>query len=177
MSTTTDPELIKQYRENEKRKRAWLQKNDPEWVERQKVNRKRWLKNYKKRKGVDYLLLRQVIGKRYAEKHPFRVLCKKLKHEVTPWELWKLVKRQRLLCALTGEKLTRKNISLDHIIPKKLGGTNSIDNLRFTTLDVNRAKFVQLDPQFIDMCRKVVEWSDSNKQPPQLPTKEVVETV
>lgn len=67
--------------------------------------------------------------------------------------LWK---EQRGLCALTGDKLTRQNAEVDHIIPVAKGGNNERDNLRWTTHDANQAKRALSDEDFLLLCKKVV---------------------
>lgn len=45
-----------------------------------------------------------------------------------------------MLCVLTGRKLNRDNISLDHIVPLSKGGSNEPNNLRFVHIDTNTFK-------------------------------------
>jgi 5-methylcytosine-specific restriction endonuclease McrA len=73
-------------------------------------------------------------------------------------ELAGLWKKQRGLCALTGERLTRQNAELDHIIPKARGGDDSLSNLRWVTKEVNRAKRDLTDAEFIALCGNVMRW-------------------
>lgn len=78
------------------------------------------------------------------------------REKIFAFDLYKIAKRQKLLCALTNEKLTVENCSVDHIIPKSKGGRNIVSNIRLVTLNVNRAKGNQLDGEFFDMCRNVL---------------------
>lgn len=64
--------------------------------------------------------------------------------------------KQALYCPISGEKLTRENISIDHIIPLTKGGTNAVNNLRFVTLKVNTAKHIMSDIEFVSFCQNIV---------------------
>lgn len=160
MGTTTDKNKIKLYRANERAKREWVKQNDPvEWERLRKLKREQE-KQYKK------LHRDKVNGRqrRYVKKHPFKIWCKKrCNNQLQPFDLWKILKKQKMICALTGDKLTRDNISLDHIIPTAKGGTNEISNIRFVTYDVNLWKNTLLDSQLIELCRKVVRYQDNKK--------------
>jgi 5-methylcytosine-specific restriction endonuclease McrA len=76
--------------------------------------------------------------------------------KLTPFDLWKVAHRQKLVCALTGEKLTRDTISVDHIIPRSKGGKNVPSNIRLTTRDVNWFRRTMTDDELLKMCRRVV---------------------
>jgi len=73
----------------------------------------------------------------------------------TARDLAALWKAQRGLCALTGARLDR-TAEMDHIIPRVRGGSDTIENLRWVTRDVNRAKRDLLDADFFALCRAVV---------------------
>jgi 5-methylcytosine-specific restriction endonuclease McrA len=76
---------------------------------------------------------------------------------LTPLDLYTIVKRQRLICPITGLKLTAENISVDHIIPVSKGGSNSPDNIRLVHKMINHMKNYYSDTQFFDMCSLVVK--------------------
>lgn len=62
-------------------------------------------------------------------------------------------------CYLTGDNinlLEPKTYHFDHIIPRKHGGTNDLENLGITTSKANFAKRDLLLEEFIDLCRKVL---------------------
>lgn len=80
---------------------------------------------------------------------------------LTAFDLWCIAKRQKLLCALTGEKLTNETISVDHIIPKSQGGSNKRENIRLVHKDANLARRALSDKQFLELCKKVVSHLDS----------------
>jgi 5-methylcytosine-specific restriction endonuclease McrA len=69
--------------------------------------------------------------------------------------LWR---KQRGLCALTGERLTRENAEVDHILPRKRGGGDEIANLRWTTKTANRMKRDMTDEEFFSACLNVMSW-------------------
>lgn len=63
---------------------------------------------------------------------------------------------QKCRCALTGERLTVDNVSVDHIIPVAKGGTNELSNLQLLTKNVNEIKRDCKD--FIGLCKRVLWW-------------------
>lgn len=67
-------------------------------------------------------------------------------------DIWTIAKRQKLKCAITGLKLHRHSISLDHIIPRSLGGSNAPDNLQLLHRWANIAKHDQSQDDFLDFC-------------------------
>ena len=63
------------------------------------------------------------------------------------------------ICYLTGRKIDINNSSsyhLDHILPIKLGGDNSIANLEIACKDANYAKRDLLLEDFIQLCKEVL---------------------
>ena len=78
------------------------------------------------------------------------------REKISAWDLWKIVKRQKLICALTGDMLDNKNISLDHIKPMAKGGRNVPSNLRLVTRDANALKNSHTDSHLLNLCQKVV---------------------
>ncbi len=75
-----------------------------------------------------------------------------------------LLKRQNYCCALTGRELTPDNAALDHILPMSRGGKNLIQNAQALHKDVNRAKSVFTNEEFIQLCREVVAWADPKEK-------------
>jgi hypothetical protein len=66
--------------------------------------------------------------------------------------------RQKGLCALSGERLVPGlNASVDHVVPRSLGGTDEASNLRWVETTVNQARSNMSDEAFVAMCRRVVD--------------------
>jgi len=65
---------------------------------------------------------------------------------------------QNYRCALTGDLLIPGyNCSLDHIVHKSKGGKlDDLDNLRWVTIDANRARGTLEDDEFVAMCQRVI---------------------
>lgn len=64
-------------------------------------------------------------------------------------EQWRrLLGRFQFRCAYCRTRLTKKNRSLDHVIPLKSGGTNAIDNLVPSCRRCNQQKNIQTAEQF-----------------------------
>jgi len=76
------------------------------------------------------------------------------------FDIFCIAKKQKLLCALTGDKLTNETISIDHIIPKSKGGSNSPENIRLVHKDANLARRALSDKDFLSLCKKVVDHLD-----------------
>jgi 5-methylcytosine-specific restriction endonuclease McrA len=103
----------------------------------------------------------------HAKRRAFWALCKasncRYEDRLTPWDLWKIAHRQKMVCPLTGEKLTRDNISVDHIVPRSKGGKNVPSNVRLTTKEINWFKRTMTDEELLVMCRTVVSHMSNNK--------------
>ena len=107
-------------------------------------------------------------NKRKHKYHPFKWLihCANRErntsryglHRITAFDLWKIAKKQKCLCALTGEKLTRENLSVDHITPLSKGGYNTPSNIQLVTLDANKMKFTMNNDELLRFCLKVVNY-------------------
>lgn len=94
--------------------------------------------------------------------HRASIVNQKIKtgHRVTAQELWSIAKKQRLICPLSGRKLTIESISIDHIIPISKGGTNHPSNIRFVDYHANLAlahfgdaALIQLAKDIINTCK------------------------
>ncbi len=65
-------------------------------------------------------------------------------------------------CYLTGEPIDiskPSEYSLDHIIPVSRGGESTLENMGLLTTQANMAKSNMTDIEFINFCRKVVEFN------------------
>ena len=69
-----------------------------------------------------------------------------------------LLKKQEFRCALSGVPLTPQTAVIDHIIPVSSGGGNELSNLQWLHKDVNRAKSVLTQDEFMRICRQVVAY-------------------
>ena len=74
--------------------------------------------------------------------------------------MWKIAKKQKCKCALTGEKLTRKNISVDHIIPISKGGLNVASNVQLVTLHANKVKNNMSNTELLEFCYQLIKCLD-----------------
>ena len=92
----------------------------------------------------------------YSRKRFFWSRSMKLRSEprATAKELACLWKAQRGRCGLTGRKMD-SSAQLDHIKPRASGGTDTIDNLRWTCKEANLAKRELSDAAFLLLCTDV----------------------
>ena len=99
--------------------------------------------------------------RKHARRRAFWKLCTssnwRYLDKLHPFDLWKIAKRQKLICPLTGEKLTRDNISVDHIVSRCQGGKNIPSNVRLTTRDINWFKRTMTDEELLVLCHKVIK--------------------
>lgn len=72
-----------------------------------------------------------------------------------------LLEWQQYRCALTGRMLTPDTASLDHIVPVRSGGEHRMENVQVLHRDVNRAKSTMTRDEFTELCREVVNHTDS----------------
>ena len=98
------------------------------------------------------------------QRHVFKRLAKSANRQykngtVTPFDLWKIAKKQKCKCVFTGQKLTSDNMSADHIISKSKGGLNVPSNIRLVLKPINIARQNMNDEEFVDLCKSVVNYS------------------
>jgi 5-methylcytosine-specific restriction endonuclease McrA len=77
--------------------------------------------------------------------------------KITPIQLWTIAKKQKCKCPISGIKLTRNNISVDHIIPLSKGGKNTLENIQYVERHVNIMKNDKSLEQFLFYCREIVK--------------------
>lgn len=130
-------------------------KNDPYYIaNREKVisNATSWATRNRERVRSN--------KREHARRRVFWKLAKgtnwRFEDKLKPFDLWKIARKQKLICALTGERLTRDTISIDHIVPRSKGGKNVPSNIRFTTRDINWFRRTMTDADLLEMCKKVV---------------------
>jgi len=70
------------------------------------------------------------------------------------------------ICYLTGRKINLNNpskYSLDHITPTAKGGSNDLNNLGITCIEVNHAKGSLSLKEFYSLCEEVLAWRDKQR--------------
>ena len=77
--------------------------------------------------------------------------------DVCTENVMRLLAYQRYRCALSGRELTPETASLDHIVPIRLGGKHTMENVQVLHKDVNRAKNSLTNDEFIAICREIVQ--------------------
>jgi 5-methylcytosine-specific restriction endonuclease McrA len=125
-------------------------------------NQVKW---YKENKDTpEYLLKNRAKCLKYRNRHPLKKMMqyanankRGYEDKITAFDLWKIVRKQKLLCPLSGRRLTPSSISIDHILPGSKGGKNVVANIRLTDKDANIAKNKLTDAEFISLCREVVK--------------------
>jgi len=78
-------------------------------------------------------------------------------------DLKEMLKKQNYRCPLTGNLLTPVNCAMDHIVPLCKGGSHTKDNAQLVTTEINKAKGGLLEEEFIELCRKVVDYADRKR--------------
>jgi len=76
----------------------------------------------------------------------------------------RLLEYQNYRCALTGRELSPELASLDHIVPIRLGGEHTMENVQVLHKDVNRAKNSLTNDEFIGICREIVQLFQNRQQ-------------
>ena len=135
------------------------------WLEK----RRKWCRNYYRRKhglSEDGCHVRKnkwsgAKGVDRRQKHVFKYLgascnARYKDNKIGASDLAKIFKKQKGYCVLTGQRLTRDNMSVDHIVPKSNGGQNVPSNLRLTTKSVNIMRNTMDDLTFHTLCQQVV---------------------
>jgi 5-methylcytosine-specific restriction endonuclease McrA len=167
-----DPERYKKYLENRRRYRKKYRerlKKDPHLKEKFLESCNNLPSNISKRKAAEIKANRKKLSpywsvkgwKRY-KKRVFRTMtnqankrCKAGK--LSPIELWSIAKKQKLICPLTGEKLTSANISVDHIKPISKGGSNDVSNIQLITRRANTIKNDMTYKELLYFCRNIIQ--------------------
>lgn len=83
--------------------------------------------------------------------------------EITPWQIFHLAHKQKLVCAISGIKLTNENISLDHIVSYSAGGKNVIENIQLIDYDINRMKNSHDQSHFLEIIKRIYHFLFTEK--------------
>ena len=51
-----------------------------------------------------------------------------------------LIKEHGCKCAYCGKQMTRRGATLDHVVPRCMGGTHDLQNLKLACVDCNQRK-------------------------------------
>lgn len=116
-------------------------KNDPFLLSIKRDSAKKWIK---------------IKRSKYPFTHFSQDFHHRKKVEISPFQFWSMAKKQKLVCPLTGRKLTGDTMSVDHKIPLSKGGTHDLLNLQFVHVEANYAKRNLLQEDFIKLCKDVV---------------------
>ena len=88
---------------------------------------------------------------------------------ITASQLARLYHSQRGLCALTGRKLSKTDLQLDHVEHRSTGGTDLIENLRWVCKDANTARCDLSDSELYQLAKDIVRtlqpWHEPGAEP------------
>lgn len=125
-------------------------KNDPEKYRKYLEEKKLWMRERRKRR----------IFKHFSEQ-----IKTKYQSNIRVFDLWRIAKKQKLICPLTGRRLTYENISLDHIIPLDKGGKTTINNIQFVDYHANLAKSTLTKEELIQLCNDIITHNQAKVKP------------
>lgn len=93
--------------------------------------------------------------KTLAERANWHSLKKSDNERISYLDLYKIAKRQKLICPVSGIKLTAENISVDHIIPFSNGGKNIPENIRLVDWNINQMKNCHTEKEFLEIIKRI----------------------
>ena len=70
-------------------------------------------------------------------------------------ELYKKLEESGFRCALSGVRLKKDTMSLDHVVPVSNGGSDDASNIQFVHRVVNQMKGTMSQEEFIEWCKRV----------------------
>lgn len=85
-------------------------------------------------------------------------------NNISPWDLWKIAKHQKLICPISGIKLTNENISVDHILAYSKGGKNTPDNIQLVHKTINFMKTNHLINDFLKLIETIYLYQKSKQK-------------
>lgn len=108
---------------------------------------------------------RKARQKKYYYLHTFKRLAKLIKRDdknsiVTARDLWKIAKKQKLICSISGRKLNNSNVSVDHILSKNNGGRSMPENIQLVTKEANLAKHIMPLEELILLCEDIIKYNN-----------------
>lgn len=146
---------IEKLKQNPKRYKGYL-KSCSEYGKRKRL-RKRKERLERRSKSPYY----QVKGWQRYKCHKFCYMANSANYrcggKITASDLWSIAKKQKLICPLTGEKLTCENVSLDHITPTSKGGANTPSNIQLVTNHANTIKNNMDLTELLHFCQAIVQ--------------------
>lgn len=86
---------------------------------------------------------------------------------LTTKEFLQKYENQEVKCYITGEPIDitkPRTYHFDHIIPKSKGGSSTLDNLGICTKQANLCKHDLSYEDFLDFCKKVIEYHEQKNQ-------------
>ena len=141
-------------------------KTQSKWYEINKtifLEKERKRLSTKKQQGIcRFCQLPTIVGSTvFCERHWYENSAQThLKSKKRYEELIKIATDQSFICPYSGIKLIPGvNMSLDHRIPKYLGGTSSLDNLHWVEKRINLMKHKLKEKEFIDLCKLVTKYT------------------
>ena len=148
--------------------KKWIKNKNKIFIEAER--RRRYKIEYIKRRYAEGTLIIKSYPRIYRKrifKHLSRSVkasAKRKKMEccfLSALDFWKLAKRQKLKCAISGMKLNNENMSPDHIIPICKGGNNTIENIQIVDKRINMMKHSLDEKEFVELCNVVVNYKNN----------------
>lgn len=151
-------------------------KRTPEVLAERKRRRKEMTDKWNRRPDVTARRLK--FTERWRRLHPLVALASdynlKYRHSgiVRPIDYWSQLKKQKMICPYTGVKITRENMSIDHIIPMSKGGRHVKENIQIVHSWANLMKLDYPEEIFLKMIAKIfhncnlIERRDESFNPP-----------
>lgn len=85
-----------------------------------------------------------------------RNLRRNISKEISELWLRERFDKQGGVCALSGRLMKVMTFHVDHILPKKVGGTDALENLRLVCPEANMAKSGLTDAELFSLCEDIL---------------------